>query len=40
VEAEAAQAPDQLDALLFDPAGLYRGRSDHLAILGCPHNTG
>jgi hypothetical protein len=34
-----AEAADQRVHLLLHPAGPYHGRSGHLTIFGCPHNT-
>src|SRR6266511_3725038 len=34
------QPPQQLGQFLPDPASLYHGRSGHLVIFRCRHNTG
>jgi hypothetical protein len=34
------QAAHQLSQFLTDPLGLYHGRSGHLVIFRCRHNTG
>jgi hypothetical protein len=37
---EPAEPAGQRTQLRLDLAGLYHGRGGHLAIFGCPHNTG